>query len=361
MNRHAHEASLGLLLVLSVLISACATPPRPRIMDGHMAVHVKPWDYVGTPSDPFWWSEKINLGQLHHQARRDGNGRTVAVLDSGFSTSRSDVVDPSRIHASAVESCSKSPTKDYDDINGHGTAMAVIAVGNEGPDTPKKRATGGIAPKATLLPIRVVCGVATADSVAQGLDIAVRAKADVILLALGGWPSDDLTVTTEAGKKIDDRVSKVVENNRGVLFVVASVWDGAPGSLFPLWTAEENVIVVAATKLKPGITVNPIAGEDYYSVKSGDIWAPGLNIETAFIDYTALIGYRVAKYPGTYGSYLMQGTSAAAAIVAGCAAAVKGANDVNAVTLKKRLIGSAARDALDRKEPRLDCFKAIGP
>jgi hypothetical protein len=351
MNRHAYGVSLGLLLVLSVLISACATPPGPA--------RAKPWSYFGTTPDPFWWSDKVEVGQLHKNAKKYGNGRTVAILDSGFAAYQPDVTPPTRVNPSGVETCSATPTKNIDDINGHGTAMAVIALGDERPDfivSPGKpgSATGGIAPKANLLPIKVACGVSTADSVTRGLDIAVKPiavtptlkKVDVILLALGGWPSD----RNSQNETIHAHLSKVVTKNRDILFVVASVWDGTT-SMFPTWTAEENVIVVAAMTLKPGTP--PI--EDYYSDKRGDIWAPGRDVETAFIDYGN------PKYSGKYGEYLMQGTSAAAAIVAGCAAAVKLPTDTKAMTLKKRLTDKAATNTLPGGEPRLNCLGAVTP
>jgi len=313
-----------------------------------MHVQTRPWSYFGTAPDSFWWSDKVEIGKLHKNAKKYGNGRTVAILDSGFAAKQSDVNPPSRVDPSGVESCSANPTKNIDDINGHGTAMAVIALGDEKPDTPNGRATGGIAAKAKLLPIKVVCGVSTADSVTRGVDIAVKAKVDVILLALGGWPSD----LNSKNETVHDRLLEPVTKNRDILFVVASVWDGTT-SMFPTWTSEENVIVVAAMTLKPARS--PAApAEDYYSDKRGDIWAPGRDVETAFIDYGD------PKYSGKYGEYLMQGTSAAAAIVAGCAAAVKLDTDTKALTLKKRLVDKAA-NTLPRREPRLDCLGAVTP
>jgi len=347
MNRHAYRMSLGLLLVLSVLISACATPSTK-------STPVQPWSYFGTAPGEFWWSGTIQLRQLHKSALAYGNGRTVAILDSGFAAGPQDL-HPSRVDPRAVESCSANPTKNIDDINGHGTAMAVIALGDEKADTPKGLATGGIAAKAKLLPIKVVCGVSTADSVTRGVDIAVAVKppVDVILLALGGWPSD---LTTDAKHEtVHAHLLRVVQSNRDILFVVASVWDGRKYQ-FPDWTTEENVIVVAAMIPKPAAIPGPLA-EDYYSDKRGHIWAPGRDIETTFIDYGD------PKYSGKYGEYLMQGTSAAAAIVAGCAAAVK-LDDIDkkaAKTLKDRLTGKAQTKTLPGGEPRLDCLGAVTP
>jgi hypothetical protein len=323
-----------------------------------MYVQAKPWSYFRTAPDPFWWSDTVEMGKLHKMAKKFGNGRTVAVLDSGFAANQPDVMPPTRVHSAGVETCSPSPNKNIDDINGHGTAMAVIALGDEKQDfiVPPKNvgpATGGIATKATLLPIKVVCGVSTADSVTRGVDaaIAVKPPVDVILLALGGWPSD---LTSDAKHEtVDAHLSDVVKNNRGILFVVASVWDGT-SYLFPAWTAEENVLVVAAMTLQPP-TMPGIPAEQYYSDKRGDIWAPGRDVQTAFIDS------QDPKISGKYGDYLMQGTSAAAAIVAGCAAAVKLDTDTMAKTLKDRLVNKAQTNTLPGGEPRLNCLAAVGP
>lgn len=344
MNRRADGVSLGVLLLLSAFISACATPPGTISM---------PRSYFGTAPDPFWWSDTVQIGRLHKNAMAYGIGRTVAILDSGLAAGQQDL-NPSRVDHRAVESCSPNPTKNIDDINGHGTAMAVITLGDERPDfsvpaSKPARATGGIAAKAKLLPIKIVCGVSTADSVTRGVDIAVgvRPPVDVILLALGGWPSD---LTSDAKHEtVDAHLLQVIKAHRNILFVVASVWDGTTHQ-FPDWTAEENVIVVAAMTLKPA-TSSAFPAEDYYSNKRGHIWAPGRDVETTFIDYGD------PKYSGKYGEYLMQGTSAAAAIVAGCAAAVKLDSDTTAKPLKDRLVTKAPR-TLPGGNPRLDCFGA---
>jgi hypothetical protein len=341
MNRHAYGVSLGLLLVLPVLISACGTT---QIYSAQSS------SYLGTSPEEFWWSDKVQLRQLRKNGLAFGSGRTVAVLDSGFTAGAQDL-NPSRVDKRARETCSSNPTNIIDDINGHGTAMAVIALGDEHDYTSKNLATGGMAAKANLLPIKVVCGVSTADSVARGVDIALAGspKVDVILLALGGWPSD--RTTDGRNETVHEKLLRVVQDNRDVLFVVASVWDGRTSKL-PTWATEDNAIAVAATTLNlgnmPGIPV-----EDYYSDRRGEIGAPGRDIQTTFIEYGN------PKISPKYGDYLMQGSSAAAAMVAGCAAAAKIGTE-KALTLKKRLLDKGAK-TLPRGEPRLDCFAALTP
>jgi subtilase family protein len=135
--------------------------------------------------------------------------------------------------------------------------------------------------------------------------------------------------------------------------VVASVWDGQTtyalpdGNTykFPPWTLLDNVLLVAGMRLDG-------ADEVEFSDKSGKIWAPARDVETASIE----------DAPGTRGKhapFLMQGTSAAAAIVAGCAAAVKLDNEMGK-SLKDRLVNTAA-PTLPGRKPRLNCFGAVAP
>lgn len=349
MSRHADGVSLTVLLVLAVLLPACAPLQAPKTTG--KGIQTRPWSSFGTSPDPYWWSDTVQIRKLHDNAKKYGNGRTVAILDSGFASKQPDVTPQQRVEK-AVQTCTTNPsTMDVDDIDGHGTAIAVIALGDDKTDPSTGPGKGGIAQKAKLLPIKIVCGVSTADSVTRGVDIAVKAKVDVILIALGAWPSD----VDVNNKTVHDRLLTQVLNadtsSPTTLFVVASVWDGTT-SMFPTWTSKGNVIVVAAMTPMPSASTP----EDYYNNKVGDIWAPGRDVETAFIDYGN------SKYAGKYGEYLMQGTSAAAAIVAGCAAAVK-LDDVDkkAKTLKDRLTGKAKTNTLPGGEPRLDCLGAATP
>jgi hypothetical protein len=148
-----------------------------------------------------------------------------------------------------------------------------------------------------------------------------------------------------------------VSKHPEILFVVASVWDGktmytlpdGTSYVFPPWTQKyKNVLLVA------GMTLDG-ADEIEYNDKSGHIWAPARDVETASIeDPQPGMG---TKHP----QFLMQGTSAAAAIVAGCAAAVKTDSD-SGETLKDRLVRKAAYTVGGSGgKPRLNCFGAVTP
>jgi subtilisin family serine protease len=342
MNRQACGVSLGVLLALSALISACANSPTERTSP--------PIKMLSYPKDPFWWSDKVKIKDLHDKGH-DGDGRTVAVLDSGFSAKPQDL-NPSRIDSRKSEYCPPGiPPTNVEDINGHGTAMAVIALGDQR-NTTNGRATGGIATKAMLLPIKIVCGDSTADSVTQGVDAAIAANVDVILLALGGWPSD----LNKSNETVDAYLLKAVPAHPDILFVVASVWDDTTYKR-PDWTKKDNVILVAATMLVAPSTPGPPIEVFYSDERSGDIWAPGRDVETAFIDPPALPDFGDPKYSGTYGDYLMQGASPAAAIVAGCAAALKKDKE-QAKDLKARLTNANFADPMPNGKRRINCANA---
>jgi len=337
MNRHASRVSLGLLLVLSGFLSACAGPQTAGGPSAH--AQVRALSYLGNSSDlPFWWSDTVQVGKLHDKGKF-GDRRKVAILDSGFRVA-SKAVEPGRIDKSGVELCSGNnghEPKDFDDINGHGTALAGIAVGQ---DKGSNQATDGVASKATLLPIKIVCGVSNADRVIQGVDIAIANKADVILLALGPWPSDVDASKRNVHQRLLDKVREPAAQQ--ILFVVASVWDDTTYKR-PDWTKEGNVLLAAAMTLDGATEV-----ED--GKKTGDIWAPGRNVGTASNEEDP-------PKSGTYPQFSMQGTSASAAIVAGCAAALKNEGE-KGTDLRKRLKDDFVTGMPDGK-PRLDCVRGL--
>lgn len=340
MNRHAYGVSLGLLLVLSVLISACG---RQAAGTKSTSGQIRPWSYFETSPKPFWWYDTVQVEALHKVAQKFGEKRTVAILDSGFLKGHEDVdnVDPSGLNL-----CSPD-FKDPNDINGHGTALAGITLGR---DKGSGLATGGLAPKANLLTVKVVCGVSNVDRVIRGVEFAALPgkRVDVILLALGPWPSEVIN-----GQNVHQLLGELVPKHPEILFVVASIWDGKtlyslPNGdtyKFPPWTwQKKNVLLVAGMRLDGDKEVE-------FSDKSGEIWAPARDVETASIEDAKGVA-------GKHAPFLMQGTSAAAAIVAGCAAAVKLDSDT-AESLKVRLVQNAQTETLPGKKPRLDCFRAV--
>jgi subtilisin family serine protease len=331
------------VLVALALVAGCATAPRET--------KVRDWSYVNTRLDPFWWYALVDVPTARQKAGVGAN-RTVAIVDTGVLGGHEDLakVGP------GVATCGSNPT-DATDRNGHGTQLAGIALGRD-----PGAATRGIAPGAGLLPIKVDCGLVSADSLARGVQRAVESRPDVVLLALGSYP----TTTPDVEKVLADRIAASPD----ILFVIASIWDGSAQFPFPAWTRRDNAIVVAA------MTLDDHKREVPFSAKRGDIWAPGRDVQTASIEAAATgPGDRgspaVSEIPGTrqerglamraHEPYFMQGTSAASAIVAGCAALVKERTGQAGAVLKKTLLTAAEpRPTLGPSDNgRLNCGKAL--
>jgi hypothetical protein len=180
----------------------------------------------------------------------------------------------------------------------------------------------------------------------NGMDAAIARKPDVILIAIGGYPS-----SPGLFKFLLDRV----DGNPDILFVVASAWDGVH-YMFPDWTLRKNALLVAAMTLDADERDETRVRHDKeipYTARRGTIWAPGRGIGTVSIE----------TYPGPPAPYEMHGTSPAAAIVAGCAALVKSKSKpgTGGAALKEALV-KAAQPKPDLGPPpdngRLDCARA---
>jgi subtilisin family serine protease len=315
------------LVAAVTLLAACAAPPKAPLY-GH-------WSYVYTKLDPFWWTEVINLNDARKAGT--GTGATVAIVGTGVLAGHEDIATI----IPGVATCGKTPD-DTNDSNGHGTQLAGIAVGRD-----LGHATRGVAPGAALIPIKVDCGVVSAEALTKGVEAAIARKPDVILIAIGGYPAGPPDVSTF--------MSRLVTANPGILFVVASAWDGTYFA-FPAWTQADNALTVAAMTLdavKGDITKADKTREIPYSERRGHIWAPGRNVATADIEMK----------PGAtaHSKFLMHGTSPAAAVVAGCAALVKGKTGKGGAGLKSALLsGTDAQPELGpASNGRLNCARAL--
>lgn len=320
MNRHRRRVWLVIVLAWSVLLPACATPKREA--------PAETWSYVTTRLPPFWWYDRVDVAGARAKGRA-GTGSSVAVVDTGVLAPHEDLGNV----APGVATCG-SNSADTMDRKGHGTELAGIVLGRD-----RGRATRGVAPAAAVIPIKIDCGVVSAGPLTQGVDRAIERKAEIILLALGGYPPGPPDVDAF----LTDRVRK----NPDILFVVASTWDGSAQYPFPPWTRLDNAIVVAA------MTLDDQQNEVPYGAKRGDLWAPGRDVETASIEPSA--------GANPHDPFLMQGTSAASAIVAGCAALVKETTGHVGARLKTILIATAeVKPGLgSTNNGRLNCSKAI--
>jgi subtilisin family serine protease len=311
-------------LVLS--LSACASYDRSR---------ARPYDapaYATTSLDPFWWYHWVGIKAAHDKGAT-GRGSRVAIVDTGLLLGHEDLPNAQ----SGVELCTGKDGTADDRKNGHGTELAGIVGGLK-----DGHATKGVAFEATVIPYKVVCGTTNAVVVYKGVERAVNASPppDVVLIALGPWPGD----TDDSGNTVDVLIDIIVKTHQNTLFVVGSVWDREHFPR-PSWTERSNVILVAAMTLDATKT-----REIPYNVKRGDMWAPGRDVDTASIEP------RWDVKP--HDRYRMQGTSAAAAIVAGCAALIKPVTNNTGARLRQDVL-EASEEAGLPDGPRLKCSNKV--
>lgn len=131
--------------------------------------------------------------------RANGRGRTVAVIDSGWSSA---LADPRVLDSVAIVR-NRSDLNPHDDKTGHGTMCAELVL--------------RVASEALILPIRVFherCET-SAPIVAEAVELATSRKVDVISLSLGTRDDRDRGVLFRA-------IARAVDSG---LVVVSSVHD----------------------------------------------------------------------------------------------------------------------------------------
>lgn len=344
MKHHRHGVWLVVFVALSLLLPACASQTlRTQTLDGEGKVTT--WSYVNTKIASWWWYKLLELDAIHKRAK--GAGKTIAIVDTGVLPAHQDLAKI----LPGTATCGNDP-KDTTDRNGHGTQLAGIALGKDpGPDIVAGLPviTRGVAPAAGLIPIKIDCGLVSADALVTGVKEAIKKKPDIILIALGGYPAGppDVNASLKDLVHID---------GKDILFVVASVWDDSAYP-FPDWTRRDernkvdNVIIAAAMTLVDEVEV------PYNYRQVGDLWAPGRDVDTAGID--TISNPIDPKGPALQAPFSMQGTSASSAIVAGCAALVKEKAGYSGAILKAVLVATAVTKPGPPSNGRLDCNAAV--
>ncbi|MYD08684.1 MAG: peptidase S8 [Chloroflexi bacterium] len=207
---------------------------------------------------------------------------TVAVIDTGVCMSHEDLVG--RVLANGYDFVDNDD--DPEDVFGHGCSVAGIIAANINNGI----GIAGFAPNSAILPVRVLgpSGSGSMADVAAGIVYAADEGADIINLSLGSMVGSQ--VTKDA---VDHAVAKGVT-------VIASA--GNSGGNLPGFPARyENVVAVGA--------IDPNGGRSSFSNKGGDIWAPGRDVHTTYLDN----GYKA-----------LNGTSFSAPYVAAMAAVLEG-------------------------------------
>ncbi|MEO3746466.1 S8 family serine peptidase [Plantactinospora sp. B5E13] len=250
-----------------------------------------------------------------------GAGVRVAVIDSGVAAGRPELGDRLGRGADIVSGNGLGDT----DCVGSGTALAGIVAADDGAGGKQV----GVAPKAVIIPVRLVDrGVAASPPAAvTAVQVAVATGAKVILLGA----SVDVTDRT-VRSAVDEAIG------RGVLVVA------------PVPTGKSTVAPAEGLLRVGGLRRDQRPTSDYPD-GSVDLLAPAT-------------GVRSIGAAGT-GSYVGTGTEYAAAFVAGAAALVRSAHPgLSAGQIGRQLVSTAARgaDAGQGSVGRLDPYAAVtGP
>jgi type VII secretion-associated serine protease mycosin len=246
---------------------------------------------LSQPNDPKWsTAQQGYLAPLRVDRAWDvskGSGVTVAVVDTGVDLNHPDLAG----RLVAGRDIANNDATPQDDV-GHGTMVAGIIAA----DRNNHRGGAGIAPLASIMPIKVLGGDGSGDDtdIAAGIDWARTHGADVINMSLGG-PSTDVVLE----QAVADAIAA------GIVVVAAAGNDGAETVGYP--ASYPGVIAVSATTHTGALVAFSSYGERV------DVAAPGLDITS-----TAL---------GSSEAYDVEsGTSFSSPIVAGIAALVRAHN-----------------------------------
>lgn len=212
-----------------------------------------------------------------------GAGVDVYVVDTGVLSTHSEFTGRIRAGFAATG------LTGTEDCNGHGTHVAGTAAG----------ATYGIAPSATVVPVRVLdCnGSGTLSGVIAGIDWAINDHTTtpaVLNMSLGGGASGILDAAVQ--RAVDDGIT-----------VVVAAGNSAADACLSSPAAAPNAITVGSTSTSDSRSSFSNFGDCV------DVFAPGSAIKSAW-------------HTGTAATSTISGTSMASPHVAGVAARILGAN-----------------------------------
>lgn len=287
---------------LAVALRRLQGDPRVEVAEASQTFSLEPGDLAGPPevepragfpNDPMYgkqWNLPAMGAPEGWRSTPRGKGVVVAVIDTGVT--QVEDLDKTRVlkGASFVPGAATAA-----DDQGHGTHVA----GTIAQSTHNGKGVAGVAPEATILPIKVLSaqGFGRSPWIAAGIDHAVDEGAQVINLSLGGSYSPVIHNAIKKARK------------KGVLVIAAAGNSGRKGVGYP--GALEETIGVSA--LGPDGQLAPYSSWG----KGVDIAAPGGDTrkpDGGILQDTVGPGGKGHRYAA------YQGTSMATPHVAGAAA-----------------------------------------
>ena len=304
-----------------------------------------------------YWLDTVGVKDVWNISK--GNGIRIAVLDDGIDGTHPAFTGRVDSGVDFVYSKGETILAGTDSSLGeHGTAVASVAAAStwHAGDRKEGRIIGvtGIAPEATLLPVRVlghrelnVSEETLAYRITKGIEWAVnKGNAEVVLMSLGVRESVSRDLCEVISKYKDKAVFIAAAGNSGFLNMGPQItFNGLP---YPAGC--DNVISVGA--LDTDLTPAPFSTFD----RSVDIAAPGVRILAAIPQNSR------RELPVT----LFNGTSVSAPMVAGAAALLLGKDEETSPSEVVELLLKYSRDVhkpgIDSKTGRgvLDINAAFG-
>ncbi|NJC70336.1 S8 family serine peptidase [Planosporangium thailandense] len=253
----------------------------------------------------------MNVTAAHAQSQ--GEGVTVAVVDSGVNGSHPDLAG--NVLAGIDVSGAGAPNG-LEDLDGHGTAMASLIAGHGHGNSD---GVLGIAPHVKIFPVRDDRGTGpTPESIVAGVNAAVRSGAKVISISQGGSDVPALRAAIESGLAAD-------------AVVVAAMGNKPKQTLADFPASYDGVVAVGAIDQNGNVASVSVTGNAMV------LSAPGMRIVSA--DKT---GYSIGD-----------GTSASTAIVAGAAALVRSKYpNLSAKEVVHRLTATATDKGAPGRDPQ---------
>ena len=230
-------------------------------------------EYTWMPENTTLW-QQVRLEEGHATASNLGEDIKVAVIDTGV-----DLEHPALVEALAPE----KEWWDFVDNDAVPQEEGVLGEGGYGHGTNVAGIVRQVAPRATILPIRVLGpdGGGNLTDVASAIHWAVKMKADVINLSLG---SDE---EVEAVEEVIDAAAK-----KGVLIVASTGNTGDTAVSYPARSATEGK--TAPQRLSVTSVDSADVKSDFATYRAEvELSAPGENV------YSPAPGERLAAWSGT--------------------------------------------------------------
>lgn len=318
------------------------------------------------PGDQFfpdqWGLTNIAAPEAWQQEQATGLGVTVAVIDTGIDMTHEDLLCPAKIRAVGGSDFIDGDG-DPADENGHGTHVAGII----GACTDNGVGIAGVAPEASILPIRVLdaSGSTTnVESMAQAIDLATAEGAQVINLSLTAALEGVVPIPAPGLVSfLDEAINHAVQS--GVVVVAAAGNDGYSLCGYPSLVTKV-VCVGAVDRRDVKAAYSNLAYKMGTDEESPAVVAPGGSL----VLICDLPGENILSlWPerldgcneGRPGYTAISGTSMATPHVAGVAALVYGRlggirTETNGATVRRAIMENAD----DLGVPGLDPFFGFG-